>query len=161
MVQEQTGIAGDGMYAVDGKERRSITVPVAEAYVTKVLNISVIPDGSYIEMRMDANLYKPVMDSAYFPVMNSLVSLWEWCLILLALYHIYLFKKLQRNFSWLSIAVVCLTLEITGLAIRFGTTIVDPFLSARIYPVATAYVLPSVHLPFLLSSGILLTFYCA
>ena len=159
-VQETSGYPGDGMYAVDGKERRSITVPVAESYANKKINVTWIPDGTYVEMHLDYNRYVSIKTSAYFPVMNSLVSLWEWCILLLAAYHLYLFSRVQTSFSWLSIGPLCLILEMCGLAIRFATTIVDPFYSNRLLPSKAMTILYSLHMPFLISSGILLTFYC-
>lgn len=159
-VQETTGIPGDGMYAVDGRERKSITVPVAETYASKKVNVTLIPDGTFVELFFDHNIYVPIKDSPYFPIMNSLVSMWEWCILLLAGYHLYLFSRAQHTFSWLSIGPLCLVLEMIGLAIRFATTIVDPFYSNRLLHSNAMSILISVHMPFLISSGILLTFYC-
>lgn len=159
-VQETVGFPGDGMYAVDGRERKSITIPVAETYASKKVNASLIPDGTYLEMHVDYNVYTDIKGSAYFPVMNSIVSIWEWCILILAGYHLYLFSRSHLTFSWLSIGPLCLVLEMIGLAIRFGTTIVDPFYSNRLLHVNAMGILISVHMPFLISSGILLTFYC-
>ena len=159
-VQETVGYPGDGMYAVDGRERKSITIPVAETYASKKVNASTIPDGTFLEMYIEYNLYTDIKGSAYFPVMNSLVSIWEWGILILAGYHLYLFSRAQHTFSWLSIGPLCLVLEMIGLAIRFGTTILDPFYSNRLLPVQAMGILISVHMPFLISSGILLTFYC-
>jgi hypothetical protein len=159
-VQNEPGKPGDGMYAVDGRERRSITIPVLEAYATKSDNITKIPDGTHVQIYADKNVWKEIKDGLFYPICNFLVSLWEIIIIAMGIIRIHQFLMADRDFSVLSIGPLCLTLEIIATSIRFSHTILDPFWSARMFHTDTQNVLMTVHIPFSLCSGILLTFYC-
>ena len=160
LVQDEPGKAGDGMYAVDGKDRRKITIPVIETYATKSNNMSLIPDGTYVKIFADYNAWKHIKDGLFYPICNFLISLWEIIIIAIGIIRIHQFLMEDQHFSVLSIGPLCLGLEIIATSIRFAHTILDPFWSARIFHTDTQNVLMTVHIPFSLCSGILLTFYC-
>lgn len=161
MVQDKRGTAGEGMYAVDGKNRNSINFPVCEIYVIKKINVTALPDNTYVRVQFDENPWKKIKDGPFYPIMNSVTSLWELAIVLLGIYRINQFYNYDQHFSLLSIGPLCLALEIIASGIRFGHTLLDPFYSARMYSSVAQGVLVTVHLPFALASGILLTFYCA
>lgn len=160
MTQKTSGTPGDGMYSVDGGERRSINYPVAEIYTSKDSDFADLPDGTYVEIQFEDNAYKKIKDGLYYPIVNSIMSLWEICIAILGAYRIHQFSLEDANFSFFSIGPLCLSLEIIAALLRFSHTLVDPFWSARLFPNTAQNVLMTIHLPFLLSSGTLLTFYC-
>lgn len=147
------------MYAVDGKNRRSINFPVAESYVLKGVNASKIPDGSHVEIFFDTNTWKTINDTVLHPILGAVLSVWEIAIICVAMFRISQFAS-EPGFSLLSIGPMCLSLELIGACIRFAHTIVDPYYSERMLPHVVQSVLLTIHLPFTLASGILLAFYC-
>lgn len=158
-VQNAGGEAGGGMYAVDGHERRSINYPVAETYATKKANFTAIPDGTFVHIPLDPNKHKVVNDSPLHPVLMTFFSLWELAIISIGVFRIRQFYY-NEHWSLLSIGPLCLLLDLAAAAIRLAHTCIDPFWSQRMMHTAVQSALMTLHFPFSLSSGILLTFYC-
>lgn len=159
LVVGTVGQPGSGMYAADGKERRSIDYPVAEAYATKKANLSDIPDGTYVHIPLETNPFRKVNEGPFHPVMMTFFSFWELAIITIGLYRIRQFSY-SNYWSIFSIGPLCLLLDIMASSIRLAHTCVDPFWSQRMMPHTVQSALMTLHFPFGLSSGILLTFYC-
>lgn len=115
----------------DGKDRRSISVPVAETYGDHWLDM---PDGTYVEVYFEENLWKGNLDTRWQVVVGALLSFWTWCNVIFGCFRIWQFYMHDPNFSIFAIGPLCLLLEVIASITRGIVTIVDPFWSARLWP---------------------------
>lgn len=158
IVKPSVAIPGDGMYASDGKDRLPINMPVVEAVSGRKGNPGKIKEGTYITIKVEKNAWKAAKSTAFPVVAASLLSLCEAITIGVIMVRLHQFSL--SPIPMLSIGPVCLVLELLGTLLRFAYTLVDPFFIHRMLPYAVSSALFTVHLPFTMASGVLLTFYC-
>ena len=149
-------------WGTDGKEMRSISVPVLEApWPRASLDWTVLPEGTHLEIQVEQNPWKEKLEQTkYQVVIGALLSFWSAFLIIFGVFRILQFYFSENSFSIFSIGPICLLLEVVAATIRFIHTIVDPFWVARIYPTQLSNALTTIHVPILFASGILITFFC-
>jgi hypothetical protein len=160
ITQKRRGEAGEGMFYVDGRDRSGITFPVAETYITNENNVSRLPDGAVVTIVFDENPWKVAKENKFQVVFGFLLSFWQLIILAIGTYRLYQFYQAEVKVSWLSIGPVCLVLEMISVALRLAFTCVDPFWSQRMLPNSAGNAFFTIHMPFQLASGILLTFYC-
>lgn len=158
IVKPSSATPGDGMYAVDGKDRRTINFPVVEAASARGVNPGKIREGTYLTIRVEKNPWKAAKDTLWPVIAASILSLWEAIIIGIILIRFNQFYA--SSLPLLSIGPVCLLLELISTMLRFAYTIVDPFFVQRMLPYAASSALFTLHFPFTMASGVLLTFYC-
>jgi hypothetical protein len=160
IVISKKGVPGDGMFYVDGKNRTMINFPVAELFSNSTQDPLKIPEGTYVSVRFERNQWKDIkLGTKFQAVVGSFLSLWQLAILTIGAYRLYQFYCLETT-SWLSIGPICLILEMIAVALRLALTAVDPFWTYRMLPTSASNALFTLHFPFALSSGILLTFYC-
>jgi hypothetical protein len=153
---------GFSMYIIDGSDRSDISIPVVEASYggPKGDSILSLPNNSPVTITYRENLHKRAADTKFQVILNAILSSWEFVIIILGTYRVYQFWFIQE-FTWKATAPFCCVLEVIGAMFRFGYTLVDPFYAYRMIPDEVTISMITVSFPFALSSGILLTFFCA
>lgn len=158
VVKPNSATPGDGMYAVDGKDRRTINFPVVEAVTGLGSDPGKIREGTYLTIKVEKNQWKAAKDTVWPVLAASALSLCEACTMAIIIYRLHQFA--MSSIPMVSIGPVCLVLELCATMLRFAYTIVDPFFVNRMLPYAISSALFTIHLPFTFASGALLTFYC-
>ena len=76
MVQNRRGVAGDGMFYVDGKDRSTINFPVAESHSNDTQDLADVPEGAFMTVQFEKNRWKAVkLDTKFQAVCGALLSL--------------------------------------------------------------------------------------
>jgi hypothetical protein len=162
VVRDRSGEPGQNMYFVDLSDQSSINVPVVEVFQSKKARNSLFKLPENVEMSVnlypEVNPWKTVNENKFQLVANIVLSLLELGIISIAVYRLVLFWRYEG--LQLSLAQVCLTTELIATLLRLGYTMVDPFWSYRIYHNRASMFLLTLHMPFSLTAGILLTFFC-
>jgi len=147
------------MYYNDGLDRRGIDCVVLETFMNGEHDASSIPEGTFLEIEVEENPWKRVKDTKFQVFASSLLSCWEFCIIVMGFYRLYQFYTSGASIG--SIGPLCLLFEIGAVLIRLAYTLVDPFWTYRMLHTTASNIIFTAHYPFGLCSGILLTFYCA
>lgn len=146
------------MFNVDGKDRSAINFPVVEAPKSNA-DFAGLAEGTYITIQVETNKWKAAKNAAWITIASALLSLSEAFIMGICLLRLNQFYGTPGIPFW-SIGPICLILELFATMLRFAYTIVDPFFVHRMLTYKASTALFTVHFPFALSSGILLTFYC-
>lgn len=151
-------IPGDGMFAVDGKDRRTINFPVVEASAGRGGDPGKIKEGTYVTIKVEKNPWKAAKDTVFPVLAASALSICEAITMVIIIYRLHQFA--MSSIPMISIGPICLLLELISTMLRFAYTIVDPFFVHRMLPYVASSTLFTLHFPFTMASGVLLTFYC-
>jgi hypothetical protein len=165
IVRNRRGTPGQGMYYVNGEDQMGLTIPVVEIYQVAStkhrIEDAMGPEGLEVALWPMENKWKKANDIVGFQIFfNVLLSGMEVTIFLIGLWriHEWTLPSWSRLFS---IGPVCIILEMISATLRFISTVVDPFFTFRVYIADLGMVLLTISVPFLLSSGILLTFFWA
>lgn len=158
---------GFSMYQVDGQERKSIHIPVFEVVfgLPGTLLLPTLPNGSWISVRPSYySPWKGVADSPFQLIWNLILSFMEIAIIVIAVLRLrqfYIASEIDgQPLGLFSPALLCTSFECVGALLRLAYTCVDPFESYRLLPYSVATIGTTISLPFTLSAGIVLTFFC-
>lgn len=153
---------GSAMYIVDGSDRRRLKIPVFEAVVLRKDHpVFDLPDGYEVRMLPSRNIYFFKGKERFQWVANLVQSFLEMAILTIGFFRVrqfLLFKEIK--FTIFSIGPICIILDMIGALLRLAYTCVDPFYTFRMIPDRVAIVLVSVSLPFTITAGMLLSFYC-
>lgn len=163
VLRDRTGEPGQNMYLLDLSDQNSITVPVVEVFQSKKSKNALVglQDNTelIVELLPDPNPWKKVNENRFQMGANIFLSLFELAIISIALFRLYQFWSYEGIRP--SIAQICLSLELTATLLRLGYTFVDPFWTYRMMHNTASSFLVTIHIPFSLSSAILLSFFWA
>jgi hypothetical protein len=167
ILRDRGGTPGQGMYLIDGSDQKSLNVPVVEVYQFKTAKKSLyeamknhLSTGLPVTIWPQTNEWKTCNENAFQAVWNVILSFMEILILMVAFKRLHEWWEAPR-LSVVSIGPICIILEVISALIRLAYTSVDPFWSYRMLPDLGSQILMTAHLPFMFSSGILLTFFWA
>lgn len=166
VARDRAGDPGQGMYYQESGDQRDLNIPVIEIYQVvrssaHALINAVGPDGIEVSIWPQENQWKKANDNIIFQiVLNVILSGMEVAILVLGILRINRWSSPSCS-RLSSIGPVCIMLEMVGALLRLIETVVDPFFTFRIYPATFGLILLTSSFPFLLTSGILLTFFWA
>jgi hypothetical protein len=165
VLRNRGGLAGQGMYYVSGGDQLDLTIPVVEVYQLKSrsnrVEDALRPEGIEVSLWPTENKWKKANDVTSFQVAgNVILSAMELAIFVIGMFRIHQWTRSSCS-RLFSIGPVCIILEMISAVLRFTTTVVDPFFTFRIIPATFGLVIVTASIPFLLCSGILLTFFWA
>jgi len=145
-------------------DENKLTIPVVEVFEIASHKTSLFNNfpatGLQVSIWPQDNPWKRANDKAAYQVTwNVILSGMQIAIIVVSI--IRLNQWALSDTGLLAIGPACIILEAISAVLRSACTFVDPFLSFRVIPMPAADIIITVHLPFQLSCGILLTFYWA
>jgi hypothetical protein len=162
ILRDRSGEPGQSMFLVDVSDQKDINKPIVEIFQSPKSKNSLYELKDNIELDVslypDENGWKRVNENKFQLFANIFLSLFEMVIISICSYRLYQFWTFEGLRP--SIGQICLLLELVATLLRFSFTIVDPFWTYRMFHNTANMFLLTIHIPFSLSAGILLTFFC-